>query len=209
MGRTAGLALAVAATAVIGIAMPARANLVTNPGFETGGFAGWTVGGTPSAPSAINIGVDGNPADVNSGNFGAFAGNDFLTSLAQTIPTIKGATYAVDFFLNVYQADATFGEMTARFAGQPVLDLKEPTETDAFTHYTGSVVATASTSDLAFTFIDPPGFFGFDDVSVVETKPPPIVPEPAALPLLAGVVATWGARRRSARASCGHRWRPR
>lgn len=175
---------------------PAHANLVTNPGFETGNFAGWTVsGGFP------NIGVDTNAADVHSGTYGAFAGNDVQTALDQEIATVAGATYAVSFWLDVYQADATFGYAQASFGGQTVANLIEPTETDSFTQYTASLVATGPMSDLHFAFRDAPGFFGLDDVSVTQTSgepPPPAVPEPASLVLLAAGLAGLAWSRRGA-----------
>src|SRR6185295_9715610 len=53
-----------AATALTGVALAAP-NLVTNGGFETGDFTGWSVGG------GGNMGVSTFP---NSGTYGAFMG---------------------------------------------------------------------------------------------------------------------------------------
>ena len=39
--------LALIAVAALSVAYPAKANLVTNGGFETGDFTGWTQGGEP------------------------------------------------------------------------------------------------------------------------------------------------------------------
>ena len=142
-------------------------NLVTNPGFETGNFSGWAVGGTQSTSTSDNIGVDTYSADVHSGNYGAFAGNATQTSLSQIIPTIVGVTYTVSYYLDVYQADATDGFMTASFGQTEFENLQEPSETDSFTKYTATVSATSTATPLTFTFDDPGGYFGFDDVSVV------------------------------------------
>ena len=141
-------------------------NLVTNSGFETGNFTGWTVFGANTA-SSVNIGVDSLPADVHSGSFGAFAGNAVTTTLSQTIVTVPGTTYTVSFFLDVYQADATNGFFTANFGNNTFVNLQEPTQTDVFTQFTASVVATTAATTLTFSFNDPGGFFGLDDVSVV------------------------------------------
>ena len=48
----------------------AQANLVTNPGFETGDFTGWALSGDTTF-----TGVDG--FSPHSGSFGAFLGTDF------------------------------------------------------------------------------------------------------------------------------------
>lgn len=168
----------------------AGTNLIANPGFETGDFTGWTVGG-----AFPNIGVDSYSVDVNSGNFGVFAGNSVQTSLSQSIVTKIGHSYAVSFALDVYQADATFGYVNLLAGGNTLLALNEPAETDAFTVYTATFNATAATTDVAFQFYNPPGFFGFDDVSVIDTTVIHPVPEAPALALL-GVGALGIALRR-------------
>jgi hypothetical protein len=49
---SARILLALTAAAALSIAHPAKANLVTNGGFETGDFTGWTVSGSAA------VGVD-------------------------------------------------------------------------------------------------------------------------------------------------------
>ena len=146
--------------------MPTGTNLVLNGGFETGDFTDWTV--TDPEPGNPDIGVDTLPEDVESGSYGVFAGNSDTSTLSQTIATIPGHTYNISFYLDVYQADATNGFMSATFGGQSVVDLVEPSETDQFTQYTASIVATSADTLLQFQFQDPGGFFGFDNVSVID-----------------------------------------
>ena len=143
-------------------------NLVQNPGFETGNFTDWTVGGAPNTPASDNIGVDTYSGDVHTGSYGVFAGNAGQTTLTQVIPTVAGATYSLSFWLDVYQADATDGGVTASFGATRFANLVEPPETDTFTKYTALVKASSASTPLEFTFVDPPGFFGFDDVSVTQ-----------------------------------------
>jgi len=144
-------------------------NLVLNPGFETGNFTDWTA--TDPDPG-VDIGVDNQPEDVNSGTYGVFAGNAVTTTLSQTIATTVGDTYNIAFFLDVYQSDATDGGMTATFGGQTAVSLTAPAETDnggnPFMEYSATITATSTSSVLEFTFKDPPGFFGLDDVSVTD-----------------------------------------
>ena len=206
MIRNTCLYAAALAAVALASGQPAHAapiNLVQNPGFETGDFTNWTVSGSPP-----NIGVDDYFLDVHSGNYGAFAGNDVQTGLSQVIPTVVGATYAVSFWLNVQQGDAFGGYVDATFGGQPVVTLTEPAENDTFTEYSASLVATSTSSTLAFTFRQPEGYYGFDDVSVTETSgppPPPSVPEPGSLALLAAGLAGLAWSRRPA----AHRRPPR
>src|SRR5437868_10545361 len=77
-----------------------RANIITNPAFETGDLSGWTLSGTNSAPddNGIFYGVDA--VDAHSGNFGAFFGAiGGVQSLSQDLATIPGASYVVSFWL--------------------------------------------------------------------------------------------------------------
>ena len=142
-------------------------NLLANPGFETGSFSSWTVGGAPNTQTSDNIGVDSFSYDVHSGTYGAFAGNGVTTTLSQTIATKAGTMYSVSFYLDVYQADATGGSLTASFGNTQFENLQSPAETDVFNLYTAKLMATSASTTLEFTFNDAPGFFGLDDVSVV------------------------------------------
>ena len=71
-------------------------NLIVNGGFETGDFTGWT---TTHAASGSFLAVGHFP---HSGTFGAvFAGTteDSFDSISQTLATLPGHTYLVDFWL--------------------------------------------------------------------------------------------------------------
>ena len=62
----------------------ARANLLTNPGFETGNFSGWALTGNSGFISIIT-------SPVHSGNFAAsFGAVGSLTFLSQTVTDTVG-----------------------------------------------------------------------------------------------------------------------
>ena len=100
----------------------ASPNLVADPGFESGGFSGWTVVGNLGS----DVGVDQVFLDVNSGSFGAYLGNADTSTLSQDVATVAGAQYEVSFYLDVYQSTAYDGFFTVSFGGQSVASLVEP-----------------------------------------------------------------------------------
>ena len=93
------LLLALTAVAALSFACPAKANLITNPGFETGDLTGWNFVG--------NGGVSGlfSGQAPHSGNYQAILTTP-PTSISQSVATTPGATYTIDFFA------AAFGSAT-------------------------------------------------------------------------------------------------
>jgi len=165
---------------IVGIATPAAANIVTNPGFETGDFTGWAT----SAP-AFGIGVDTNASDVNSGTYGVYFGSNpsapsTTSILDQQLATVVGDQYTLTFWLSEYQGDDLGGFFTAKIGGNVLVNLTDVAQQD-FTQYTATFTASSTTTLLAFQALNLPGFYGLDDISVTDTTPPPSVPTPPAL----------------------------
>jgi hypothetical protein len=161
-------------------------NLVTNCGFETGSFSGWTT--TPAAAGSL-FGVDGNP---NSGTFAAFFGAvtpPFEDMISQSIPTIAGHAYTISFFLD--NAGGPANQFTAMFGGTTLLSLTNSAPFP-YTEFTDTVTATGSSTTLSFAAYQVPSFFYLDDVSVLSVA----VPEPASLALLGGALLVFGVTRR-------------
>ena len=167
--------------ALFGLLAPttlARANLVTNPGFETGDFSGWIQFG--------NVGFTGvNTGLPHSGSFSAFLGPvGSLGFLSQTLATTPGQTYNLGFFL---QSDGgTPNQFQVAWNGSVISDQSNLpafgyTERDFL-----NLLATSPTTPLVFGFRNDPGFLHLDDVAVNAT------PEPTTLILLGTTMAGLG-----------------
>ena len=164
------LFLAVAALAILlPTATFASTNLVTNPGFETGDFTGWTLGGNCSLFCNVTTTMP------HSGNFSAQlgpVGSD--GTLSQTISTVAGDTYTFSFWL---ANDAgTPSDFSAFFGGTQVLSLPNP-DGFPYTLFSSNDVASSNSTTIMFDFRDDPAYFYLDDVSVVAGGTQ--VPEPS------------------------------
>src|SRR5205809_6014854 len=75
----------------LGITQSARANLISNGGFETGDFSGWTVFGND------NDVIGDQPFTApHSGNFQALFGSG-SNSITQNVTTTPGSSYVISF----------------------------------------------------------------------------------------------------------------
>ena len=92
--RSSSIVILGSAVLALAAASSASAQIVTNGGFETGDFSGWTGVGNNGFQGVASGGVE------HSGTFGAFFGPvGSVGGISQTIATTAGDTYTFSFWL--------------------------------------------------------------------------------------------------------------
>lgn len=164
------LVLGFVAALGFGTTVNAATELVTNGGFETANFAGWTQGG--------NLGFTGvNSGQQHSGSYAAYLGpigSDGV--LAQTLSTVTNKLYNITFWLA--HDGGTANDFSVKL-GSTTLTSFANAGAFGYTLFAFSAKASSAADALAFNFRQDPAYYHLDDVSVTAA-----VPVPAALPLL-------------------------
>jgi hypothetical protein len=147
----------------LGITQSARANLITNGGFETGDFSGWMVSGTDNL-------VEGSVPDISphSGNFQAQFGIN-TNSITQNVATTPGSSYVIRFFLAAKIFNPVEGAFSVSWGALTVTSGLTPTGIHPYTEFTRTVPALSPTTALQFQFSDPnltSNTYYLDDISV-------------------------------------------
>lgn len=156
--------------AMVSIAIPASANLVSNGGFETGNFSGWTT--TPAgAGSSFSVLASG-----HSGTYGAWfqANQGQHDQIAQVLATTASQQYHVSFWVeNLGVEDDSlevWWEGAIALNRTPLL-----TELESWVLLEFDISATQNGSELRFKLHDAQSGIGLDDISVTP------VPEPVTI----------------------------
>ena len=166
------------------------ANLLINPGFETGDFTGWTPSGWFIDTSAPNSGTY-DTATGCGGTSCTTPGDPDSAYFYQDILTIPGTIYALSFFYNSGDLATQGTELLVQW-GDPnapnlstVVDLINTDTSGTYVQFTGSVTATSATSQLEFLGRQDFSEYFVDDLSLTGSPGSGSnVPEPGPLYLL-------------------------
>jgi hypothetical protein len=144
--------------------VPSGTELVTNGGFETGNFSGWTLAGNTSGTA-----VSTNPAQAQSGSDAALLGPFGSDgTLSQTLSTVAGAQYTFSWWLA--SDPGTPNDFSVSWDGhQLVSETNIPAQPYVQSSYT--VTATSNVTTIQFSFRDDALFLHLDDVSVQAVAP--------------------------------------
>ncbi len=143
----------------------ASANVVTNPGFETGDFSGWTQTSAASG-SFFGVGNTG-PGTGGTGSSIAFfhASGTLNDAISQSFATMPGSLYTLSFFLNVTGPSSSASNDFRVFFDNTLVFFRTDIN-PGFGTFTFPVLTNSSTTALRFEGRNAGGTTFFDDISV-------------------------------------------
>jgi hypothetical protein len=162
------------------VAASAQAQLVTNGGFETGDFSGWTQFGDTSFTDIWDF-------DSHGGEFNAYFGPLQPGGIEQVIAASAGDQIQVSFWARS-ELGGTPNTLLAELDGQVFVAEFDLTEPD-WTEYSAVITVNNDNPTLRFTIANPNDYTDLDDISAT------LVPAPGAAALL-GLGTFMAARRR-------------
>lgn len=153
-------------------------NLLTNGGFETGDFTGWTTGGNFEDTSVVS-GAFYDYSGAQEGRYYAVLGPVGADgTLSQSFNDTAGFSYTVGFWLNAVGDSPS--DFSVYWDGTQILSLTNPNTAGVWTNFTFQEMGTGHDS-LVISFRDDPGYIALDNVSVMNNL---ATPEPSIVLLL-------------------------
>ncbi len=172
---------------------------ISNGGFETGDFTGWTQFGDTSFDSVCQTSTCPYNFAPYAGTYAASFGAVGDTSgIFQNVATVVGQQYTLTFFLANQQSGGVPNYFQAQF-GNADFSLSNFPVAFGWTEFQLTNVATSTSTLLEFTFRNDPGYWFLDNVGV--TTGGGTTPEPGTLVLFgSGLLGIAGVVRRKFRA---------
>jgi len=130
--------LALTAVAALSVAYPAKANLITNPGFETGDLTGWTTSGG-AAVTGTFLGT--------ARHSGSFQAKITTGSITQTLLTMAAQSYTISFWLASPSGQGG-DSFVAKWGGSTIFT--EPAQPLSYTEFTFTETASSASTALQF-----------------------------------------------------------
>jgi hypothetical protein len=198
MTKLVRISLAIALLALGTSVMAHAGNLVTNGGFETGDFTGWTLTGDTTLTGVCSVNTCPGGFAPQEGNFAAYFGpvGDTAT-ISQQLATTPGQQYTLSFWL-ANPVGGTPNYFSVVF-GTAQFTLQNFGVAFGWQQFLLTDTASSSSTTLSFTFRNDPAYWFLDNV-VVNAGGQGTTPEPGTLVLFgSGLLGIAGVARRKFR----------